>query len=186
MVGVVAQDYPLFVHLTVLDNLLMPALIKHHDRAKARELVMGLLDRFELTDRRNLYPHQLSGGQRQRIAIIQQLVCSGHLLLMDEPFSGLDVLMKDEVQHLVAGVAASDSLNSVIITTHDIQSAIAVADTILLLGRERDSAGNIIPGASIRYTYNLMDMGLTWRPNIAELPQFAELEKEIRGRFREL
>src|SRR5438105_13401773 len=134
MVGVVAQDYPLFVHLTVLDNLLMPARIKHHDRAEATKLVLGLLERFGLTDRRGLYPHQLSGGQRQRIAIIQQMVCSGHLLLMDEPFSGLDILMKDEVQQLIASVAAADELNSVIVTTHDIQSAIAVADTILLLG----------------------------------------------------
>jgi NitT/TauT family transport system ATP-binding protein len=186
MVGVVAQDYPLFVHLSVLDNLLMPALIKHHDKAEATKLVMGLLERFGLSDRRSLYPHQLSGGQRQRIAIIQQMVCSGHLLLMDEPFSGLDILMKEEVQNLIASVAASDTLNSVIVTTHDIQSAITVADTILLLGRERDRAGNVIPGASIRYQYDLMEMGLTWRPNIAELPQFAELEKEIRGRFREL
>jgi ABC-type nitrate/sulfonate/bicarbonate transport system ATPase subunit len=105
---------------------------------------------------------------------------------MDEPFSGLDILMKDEVQQLIASVVAADSLNSVIITTHDIQSAIAVADTILLLGRERDAAGKIIPGASIRYKYNLMDLGLSWRPNIAELPQFTELEKEIRARFKEL
>lgn len=186
MVGVVAQDYPLFGHLTVLDNLMMPARIKHHDAEEAKKLVMGLLDRFGLTDRRNLYPQQLSGGQRQRIAIIQQMVCSGHLLLMDEPFSGLDILMKDEVQKLIASVASADELNSVIITTHDIQSAIAVADTILLLGRERDAAGKIIPGASIRYKYNLMDLGLSWHPNIAELPQFTELEKEIRARFKEL
>lgn len=186
MVGVVAQDYPLFAHLTVLDNLLMAAMIKHKDRGEATKLVMGQLDRFGLTDRRMLYPHQLSGGQRQRIAIIQQMVCSGRLLLMDEPFSGLDILMKDEVQQLIAGIVAADSLNSVIITTHDIQSAIAVADTILLLGRERDASGKIIPGASIRYKYNLMDLGLTWRPNITDLPQFTELEKEIRARFKEL
>jgi NitT/TauT family transport system ATP-binding protein len=186
MVGVVAQDYPLFAHLTVLDNLLMAAMIKHKDRGEATKLVMGQLDHFGLTDRRMLYPHQLSGGQRQRIAIIQQMVCSGRLLLMDEPFSGLDILMKDEVQQLIASVVASDDLNSVIITTHDIQSAIAVADTILLLGRERDAAGKVIPGASIRYKYNLMDLGLSWRPNIAELPQFTELEKEIRARFKEL
>src|SRR5438105_3827914 len=72
MVGVVAQDYPLFAHLSVLDNLIMPALIKHHDRTKAKEMVLGLLERFGLSDRKALYPHQLSGGQRQRIAIIQQ------------------------------------------------------------------------------------------------------------------
>ena len=72
------------------------------------------------------------------------------------------------------------------ISADDIQSAIAVADTILLLGRERDASGAPIPGAAIRYTYNLIDMGLTWHPNIAELPKFAELEREIRARFKEL
>lgn len=77
-------------------------------------------------------------------------------------------------------------LNSIIVTTHDIGAALAIADTVILLGRERDATGALIPGANVRYTYNLMDMGLTWRPNVEELPQFHELEREIVARFAEL
>lgn len=185
LVGVVAQDYPLFNHMTVWDNVMVAARLKFDAKTSA-EKTASLLERFGLIDRRLNYPHQISGGQRQRVAIIQQMVCSGHLLLMDEPFSGLDVLVKDQVQNLILDVASQNELNSIVITTHDIQSAIAISDTILLLGRERDQAGNIIPGAKIRYTYNLMEMGLAWHPNISELPAFSELEKEIKARFKEL
>ena len=73
-----------------------------------------------------------------------------------------------------------------IVTTHDISSAVAISDTIMLLGRERDAAGTPIPGANIRFTYNLMDMGLTWHPDVHTLPVFAELVKEINARFYEL
>jgi ABC-type nitrate/sulfonate/bicarbonate transport system ATPase subunit len=184
-VGVVAQDYPLFNHLSVWDNLMMAAEIKMN-KAAATEKVEALLQRFGLSERRTFYPQALSGGQRQRVAIIQQMVCNGKLLLMDEPFSGLDIIMKEEVQNLISDVAASDEWNSVIVTTHDIQSAIAVADTILLLGKERKPNGEIVPGAYIKHTYNLMDLGLTWHPDIASLPAFAELEREIKARFREL
>lgn len=185
LVGVVAQDYPLFNHLTVWDNVMMAARLKFDAKVSA-EKTTSLLERFGLIDRRLNYPHQISGGQRQRVAIIQQMVCSGHLLLMDEPFSGLDILVKDQVQNLILDVASQNELNSLVITTHDIQSAISISDTILLLGRERDTAGNIIPGAKVRYTYNLMEMGLAWHPNISELPAFSELEKEIKARFKEL
>jgi ABC-type nitrate/sulfonate/bicarbonate transport system ATPase subunit len=186
LVGVVAQDYPLFNHMTVMGNLLKAATIKNKNKDSAKEIVMKYLELFQLVDKINHYPHQLSGGQRQRVAIIQQMVCDNHLLLMDEPFSGLDILMKEEVQHMICGVASQNDLNSVIITTHDIQSAIAVADTILLLGHERDAAGNVVPGAFVKYTYNLIDMGLSWRPDVAELPAFTALEKEIKARFKEL
>ncbi len=184
-VGVVAQDYPLFAHLTVFDNILMAAKLKL-DAEAAKERTISMLERFELDDRREFYPHQLSGGQKQRVAIIQQMVACGHLLLMDEPFSGLDVLMKERVQDMITQLAAEDELNSIILTTHDIQSAIAVSDTIVLLGRERDIHGNPIPGARVIKEYNLMDMGLTWRENNHLLPQFHELDREINARFHEL
>jgi NitT/TauT family transport system ATP-binding protein len=184
-VGVVAQDYPLFNHLTVFQNILAAAKLKLNAK-EAAERTITLLERFELDQRRNVYPHQLSGGQRQRVAIIQQMVACGHLLLMDEPFSGLDVLMKERVQDMITQLAAEDELNTIILTTHDIQSAIAVSDTILVLGRERDQNGHPIPGARIVRTYDLMEMGLAWRPNVTELPQFTELDREINARFHEL
>jgi NitT/TauT family transport system ATP-binding protein len=186
LVGVVAQDYPLFSHLTVMDNLMLAAMERNKDRKTANDCVMAYLERFQLADKGTLYPHQLSGGQKQRVSIIQQMACNNHLLLMDEPFSGLDILMKEEVQNLITDVASQNDLNSVIVTTHDIQSAIAVADTILLLGRERDASGKLIPGAFIKHSYNLIEMGLSWHPNVSEIPAFAELEREIKARFKEL
>lgn len=185
-VGVIAQDYPLFAHLTVIDNLVLAALRKIKDRNQALTTSQELLARFGLEEAGGKYPHEISGGMRQRAAIIQGVLACGHLMLMDEPFSGLDPLRREAVQELIQGIAASHELNSIVITTHDIASAIAVCDTITLLGREKDADGNIIPGATVRFRYNLMDMGLTWRPNLQELPQFRELEREILARFHEL
>jgi ABC-type nitrate/sulfonate/bicarbonate transport system ATPase subunit len=186
-VGVVAQNYPLFMHLTVMANLLMAAKKREKNTAHAKAICLDYLERFGLSDRADVYPHQLSGGQRQRVAIIQQMVSCGHMLLMDEPFSGLDILVKEKVENLIKAVAAQDELNTVIITTHDIQAAIACADTILLMGRERDPETNaIIPGAKIVEEIDLASMGLTWRPNVTELPQFFELEKMIKARFHDL
>lgn len=185
-VGVVAQDFPLFSHLTVLDNLLLAASVKIKDRTHRREACLSYLDNFGLRDRRDVYPHQLSGGQRQRVSIIQQVVSCGHMLLMDEPFSGLDVLRKESVQGLISQIAAAHEHNSIVITTHDITAALAIADTVDIMGLERDANGNAIPGAKIVRSYNLMDMGITWRPNNHELPQFAELEREIKALFHEI
>ncbi len=186
MVGVVAQDYPLFNHLTVLDNMLLAAKVRFKDHKSALEASMTMLAQFELDGKVKSYPAELSGGQRQRVAILQQMVSCGHLLLMDEPFSGLDILMKQKAQTMITDLAAADELNSIIITTHDIESAVSVADTIVLIGRERDEAGNPIPGATVRYTYNLVDMGLAWHPDIERIPAFDALVKEIKARFREL
>ena len=84
-VGVVAQNYPLFNHRTVWGNLMLAA--QRHGRgvADARDACLALLEKFGLVDSAQLHPMMLSGGQRQRIAIAQQLLCSSHFLLMDEP-----------------------------------------------------------------------------------------------------
>ena len=185
-VGVVYQDYPLFKHLTVWENLLLASKIRLPDRKAREEVCLQYLDSFGLSDRQKNYPHELSGGMRQRVSIIQQVVSCGHMLLMDEPFSGLDIIRKEEVQGLIQRIAASHEKNSIVITTHDISAALAIADTVDILGRERGTDGQLIPGARIMYRYNLMDMGITWRQNNHELPQFAELEREIKARFHEI
>lgn len=107
-VGVVAQSYPLFEHRTVLSNLLLAAAQKEKDGKVARDKAVDYLEKFELAERRNLYPAQLSGGQRQRVAIIQQILCSEHFLLMDEPFSGLDMVMLEKTCALIQQVANMD------------------------------------------------------------------------------
>lgn len=185
-VGVVAQNYLLFDHRTVFSNLLKAGEQAGLRGRELKEKASVLLERFKLLDHAEHYPAQLSGGQRQRVAIAQQLMCSQHFLLMDEPFSGLDPLMKDEACELITEVAAMDELATIVVITHDIGSAIQVSDTLWLMGRDRDAEGNIVPGARIQESYNLMDRGLAWRPNITALPEFAQCLRDVRERFQTL
>ena len=186
MVGVVAQSYPLFEHRTVRGNLLLAAGRAGLKGGAAHEKVEAMLKRFGLADRANLYPSQLSGGQRQRVAISQQFICSEHFLLMDEPFSGLDLIAVERVCRMIAEVANSDELNTIIVITHDIAAAVSVADTVWLMGRDRDADGKIVPGARVKSTYNLVERGLAWREGIMEAPEFMETVREIRSVFSSL
>jgi polar amino acid transport system ATP-binding protein/sulfate transport system ATP-binding protein len=186
MVGVVAQHYPLFAHRTVLGNLMVAGGQAGLSREQAREKAMGFLKRFGLEDKGKHYPPQLSGGQRQRVAIAQQFMCSEHLLLLDEPFSGLDPMAIDRVAELLNEVACMHELNTIIVVTHDIAAALEVADTIWLMGRDRDKEGKIIPGARIQESYNLIERGLAWRDGIATTPEFMLMMREVRARFPSL
>lgn len=185
-VGVVAQSYPLFEHRTVLSNLMLGALKKERNSSTARDKVMSLLREFELGDKYNLYPAQLSGGQRQRCAIIQQILCSDHFLLMDEPFSGLDLLMLEKTCELISKVADMDDLNTIIVVTHDVTAACSVADHLWLMGRSTDGNGTVLPGSSIVKVYNLIERDLCWHPGIITTAKFTEFVREVKDEFRRL
>lgn len=186
LVGVVAQNYPLFPHRTVLSNLMLAATRKNIERKAAEALVSSYLDDFELLETIHLYPNQLSGGQRQRCAIIQQILCSSHYLLMDEPFSGLDLLMLDKTAALIQKVANLDSLNTIIVVSHDITTTASVSDHIWLMGRDHDEAGAVIPGARIIENYDLVERDLCWHENIITDPRFMQFVAELKERFRTL
>jgi polar amino acid transport system ATP-binding protein/sulfate transport system ATP-binding protein len=186
MVGVVAQHYPLFGHRTVFGNLMLAGRLAGLDRSAANERASKLLARFGLDDRAEAWPAELSGGQRQRVAIMQQLMGSDHFLLMDEPFSGLDPIMKDEACKLITEVAAMHELTTIIVVTHDIGSAIQVSDTLWLMGRDRDAEGKAIPGARIKATHDLIGRGLAWREDITAMPEFAECVREVHAAFKSL
>ena len=179
MVGVVAQQYPLFNHRTVLGNLIVAGRRSGLAAEPARAKASGLLARFNLDEHEKKYPAQLSGGQRQRVAIAQQFMCSEHFLLMDEPFSGLDPIAVERVSQFVTEVANADELNTIITITHDITAAMTVADTLWLLGRDRDAQGNIIPGARVQAIYNLIERDLAYRQGISTTPEF----RKSLGRF---
>ena len=185
-VGVVAQDYPLFNHRTVWGNLMLAALRHGRCVAAAREACLALLEKFRLADHAGAHPMRLSGGQRQRVAIAQQLLCSSHFLLMDEPFSGLDPLVKTAVCETLIDVSTSHELNTIIVVTHDIESAIRISDTLWLLGRNRDASGQPVGGASIQQTYDLAGRGLAWDPDIESRPEFFDLAAELKARFATL
>ncbi|HEU4408929.1 MAG TPA: ATP-binding cassette domain-containing protein [Polyangiaceae bacterium] len=184
-VGVVFQDYPLLRHRTVLSNLLLAGKVGGLAPRAATDRAAKLLASFGLAERAHFYPAQLSGGQRQRAAIAQQLVVPRRLLLLDEPFSGLDPAALDDVMALIVEVAHLDSLNTVVIITHDIRAAMTVSDTLFVLGRRRDG-DKIVPGASVMHKYDLVERGLAWRPDVQDAPEFAALEREIKAQFRTL
>ncbi|KAF0212406.1 MAG: ABC transporter ATPase subunit [bacterium] len=180
-VGVVFQKYPLFDDLSVLDNLVQPGVrIAKLDDKKAREQALQYLDKFGLFKQSLAWPVQLSGGQRQRVAILQQLMTSKHFIILDEPFSGLDPVSITSVIKLIIGIANQHTLNTFIIITHDITSALTVSDHIYLLGRDSDSKGEQISGARIVKEYNLIAEGLAYLPDIEDKPRFAQIRKEIK------
>lgn len=185
-IGVVAQNYPLFEHRTVMSNMMLAASQKEKDGKIAKDKVLEMLNEFELVDKRNLYPMQLSGGQRQRLSIIQQVLCSEHFLLMDEPFSGLDLLMLERTQQLLAKIADMHELNTIIVITHDITAAAAISDHIWMMGREKDAEGNKIQGSKIMREYCLVEEDLCWDPTIITQKRFTDFVARVKEDFRHM
>ena len=184
-VGYVFQDYPLLQHRTVESNLVLAGTIAGMTPDESRTRARQLMETFNLAERATFYPAFLSGGQRQRVAIAQQIMQPRQLLLMDEPFSGLDPTALDSVMSLVVEVANLHELNTVLIVTHDIRAAMAVSDTLHILGRER-SGGKAIPGARVLWSYDMVERGLCWKKDVQDMPEFAALESEIKSKFDDL
>jgi NitT/TauT family transport system ATP-binding protein len=185
-VGVVAQDYPLFAHRTVVSNLTVAAQQAGAADGSAKSKAMAILERFGLGEQASKFPAQLSGGQRQRVAIAQQLLCSDHLLLMDEPFSGLDPVAISRVVKLIGEVAQTDEEKTIVIVTHDVAAALETCDTIWLLGRDFDANNRPIPGARVQKIYDLMALGLAWEDDLSNNPIYLKLLTEIRAYFPKL
>jgi polar amino acid transport system ATP-binding protein/sulfate transport system ATP-binding protein len=186
-VGVVFQDYPLLKHRTAESNMLLAGSVRGLTAEKSRARCKELLEKFGLEERGGFYPAQLSGGQRQRLAIAQQLVVPTPLLLLDEPFSGLDPVALEDVSKLIVDVANMDEFNTLVVITHDIRAAMSVSDTLYMLGRKTAADGKKkVPGAKIVAEYDLVERDLAWQPGLLQDPRFVALEKEIREKFRTL
>ena len=131
-IGMVFQSYDLFPHKTVLQNItLAPRRVQKRDRAGAEEEAMRLLSRVGLADKKDAYPRELSGGQKQRVAIVRALAMHPEILLFDEVTAALDPEMVREVLETMLELARSGS--TMLIVTHEMSFARAVADRILFL-----------------------------------------------------
>lgn len=126
-VGVVFQDYALFSHLTVAQNIAY-GLSKH----SGKQNVAHWLERLHIQEYRDRYPHQLSGGQRQRVALARALASEPELLLLDEPFSALDVNLRQHLRDELKSVI-DETRCPVIMVTHDLNDARYVADRVAVL-----------------------------------------------------
>jgi len=130
--GMVFQQFNLFPHLSVLDNItLAPTKVKNFSKEKAEEIGVSLLERVGLKDKANAYPKQLSGGQKQRIAIARALAMSPAVMLFDEPTSALDPEMVGEVLEVMKELAKEGM--TMVVVTHEMGFAREVGDRVLFM-----------------------------------------------------
>ncbi|MFF2751531.1 ABC transporter ATP-binding protein [Kitasatospora sp. NPDC058048] len=173
-VGFVFQQDAVFPWRTVLSNVMAGPRFRGVPAAEARERARDWLGRVGLAAFEDRYPHQLSGGMRKRVALAQTFVNDPAILLMDEPFSALDVqtraLMSDQLLELWAGTGSARDAASVVFVTHDLDEAIALADRVVVM-----TAGP----ATVKEIFTV-DLP---RPRSVEAvrlePRFVELYREI-------
>jgi molybdate transport system ATP-binding protein len=137
-VGYLFQDYALFPHLTVEENVgfaLKRGAAGRLDRAQ-RTRVLELLQLFDLAPLTRNYPGQLSGGQRQRTALARALITQPDILLLDEPLSALDPMLRSRVRDELLGVQKRFGVPMMVIT-HDPADVEALAETVLVYGQGR-------------------------------------------------
>jgi putative glutamine transport system ATP-binding protein len=131
-VAMVFQQFNLYPHKTVLENLtLAPILIKKVPKVEAEETGLAFLERVGLTDKANAYPAQLSGGQQQRVAIARALSMKPRVMLFDEPTSALDPEMIQEVLDVMVDLAKEGI--TMVVVTHEMGFARQVADRVIFM-----------------------------------------------------
>jgi iron(III) transport system ATP-binding protein len=144
-VGLMFQDFALFPHLNINDNVGFG--LDSQDKSN-QERINGLLTRVGLTGFQKKYPHQLSGGEQQRVALVRALAPRPRLMLMDEPFSGLDLRLRDEIRDMTLDLLREEG-TAVLLVTHDPDEAMRMADEIALMRK-----GSIIQKGAPYNIYN--------------------------------
>jgi general L-amino acid transport system ATP-binding protein len=133
-VGMVFQQFNLFPHLSVLDNLtLAPVLVRKRPKAQVEREALELLERVGIGEQAHKFPGQLSGGQQQRVAIARALCMNPSIMLFDEPTSALDPEMVKEVLDTMLDLARDGM--TMICVTHEMGFARAVADRVIFMDR---------------------------------------------------
>ncbi|MDA8216568.1 MAG: amino acid ABC transporter ATP-binding protein [Dehalococcoidales bacterium] len=131
-IGMVFQQFNLFPHLTVLENItLAPLKVRKAKKEEAEETAMRLLRRIGIPEKAKAYPSQISGGQQQRVAIARALAMNPKLMLFDEPTSALDPEMIKEVLDVMRDLAREGM--TMVVVTHEMGFAREVADRVVFM-----------------------------------------------------
>ena len=133
-VGLMFQDFALFPHLSILQNVAFG--LRWLSRAEAKAEALAALARVGLDHYANEYPHILSGGEQQRVALARAIAPRPSVLLMDEPFSGLDPRLRDKMREETLAIL-HETRTTCIVVTHDAEEAMRMGDNVVLLRRGR-------------------------------------------------
>ena len=144
-IGFLFQDYALFPHLTVKENLNFAI----SNGKKEKHDIEEIIEIIKLPNSLHKYPHELSGGEQQRVALARSIIAQPDLLLLDEPFSSLDLSLKEEVRDDTLHLLQKSNI-SVLIVTHDPFEAMFISNKIYILQKD----GKIVQSGSPRQLYN--------------------------------
>ncbi len=160
-IGMVFQDYALFPHLNVVANIGFG--LQQIPRAKRKQRIDELLNVVQLTEVAKKYPHELSGGQQQRVALARALAPRPSLILLDEPFSNLDVSLRERLSLEVREILKGQGMTAILVT-HDQAEAFAIADEIGVMHQgeiqQWDSAYNLYHRPANRFVANFIGQGV--------------------------
>ena len=141
--AVIFQQYSLFPWLTVLQNVTFGLEMSGGSKEENVKAAERYLESVGLLDFKDSYPHELSGGMKQRVAIIRSLLNHSPILLMDEPFSALDMQNRHKLQEQLIGVWKRFE-NTIVFVTHDVDEAVYLADKIVLLDKNPGKIAEIV------------------------------------------
>jgi putative spermidine/putrescine transport system ATP-binding protein len=135
-IGMVFQHYALFPNMSVRDNIGFPLRVRHRPAAERHTRVNELLELVHLKEEAQRYPNQLSGGQQQRAALARALAPAPDVLLLDEPLSALDALVRTQLRDEIRRVQRAVRITALYVT-HDQSEAMAIADRVVVMNRGR-------------------------------------------------
>ncbi|MCF8177739.1 MAG: ABC transporter ATP-binding protein [Sulfuritalea sp.] len=160
-IGMVFQDYALFPHLSIADNIGFG--LRQKSALARRQRVDEMLDLIGLSGRSDRFPHELSGGQQQRVALARALAPQPHLLLLDEPFSNLDIELRERLSLEVRDILKRAGMAAILVT-HDQNEAFAVADMVGIMcdGRieQWDTPYNLYHRPATRHVADFIGQGV--------------------------
>jgi ABC-type nitrate/sulfonate/bicarbonate transport system ATPase subunit len=155
----VNQKYSLFRHKTVLESCRFAMRKVNLPKTEKDKIIEDYLIQWELFPHKDKYPNELSGGQRQRTAIIEKMLTNKHFIILDEPFSGLDVINIEKVKEYFKKIGEAHEHNTIMFSTHDIKLAVELADSIYVIGFPEGKNDY----STVVKHYDLKQMGLAWK-----------------------
>lgn len=133
-IGMVFQNYALYPHMTVLENIMFPLKMRKYKKSLIKEKALQFAELMQIDELKNRKPNQLSGGQQQRVAIARALVKEPKILLLDEPLSNLDARLRIELRDEIRNLQQKLKITTIFVT-HDQEEAMSISDRILLMNK---------------------------------------------------